>query len=868
MVLTSGPVLALVGWLAVSTTPPVPAGVFEAGRHEGGVRAARLLGEPEEVREADAQQPPSQPALPGIDGPISQEPNGIPAVPFVMVSGGSRTTAEIMAEQAAADLAGVSVQRPLLPERELPTVPLDPNAIQDSQWPPAAGDQPASDLESPTVLTPSTVIEGPQLGADSAAVPPDTMGDVGPTQYIIALNGRIRSYNKTTGAADGVLNTADSTFFNTVRNAAGTTDPRIRYDAATGRWYIVYITIAVPNRIVLAVSNSPTITGATVWTYAFTANTVVNGSSQPCLADYETLGVDNNALYMGVNQFCGTSVDTATFFNTSAFIVNKATLGTASPTVTLISPLIDGTGGPLTPQGVDNYDASTVGYLIGTSASSTTALSLVRIANPGTAPSATKVNVATPLSRSQPIGVPHLGDTRSMRLDAVSDRLINAVARGGSLWTSHAIGTDAAGVATGAPSRDAVRWYEIQNIATAPTVRQSGTIFDAAASNPTFFWVPSININTAGDVVVGYAASSAVTFAGAAASHRRVTDALGTMQAPQSLISGAAAYNVNDGVSPDTHRWGDYSMVSVDAADGVTFWTAQMYTRSADVWGTRAIRLAVSSGAAGLVAPANFRTASIAGNTVTFAWDASPSPGITSYIIEGGTTPGSVLASLPTGSAATTTVLTVPTGIFFVRVKATNGTTVSAASNEIQIFVNVPAPPSAPSNLLGLVNGSTLGLSWLNTLSGGTPTSLILNVTGSIVTSLPLPVSESFSFAGVPAGTYTLTVVAANASGLSAASNPVTLTFPGACSGAPGTPTGFSATKSGSTITVAWNPPASGAAVASYTLQVTGTFVGSFPTTGRTLSGSVAPGSYTLSVSAANACGTSAATAPVTVTVP
>ena len=37
--------------------------------------------------------------------------------------------------------------------------------------------------------------------ADCLAYPPDTMGAVGPSQFIVAVNGRIRSFNKNTGVA-------------------------------------------------------------------------------------------------------------------------------------------------------------------------------------------------------------------------------------------------------------------------------------------------------------------------------------------------------------------------------------------------------------------------------------------------------------------------------------------------------------------------------------------------------------------------------------------------------------------------------------------------------------------------------------------
>src|SRR5690349_3209927 len=38
--------------------------------------------------------------------------------------------------------------------------------------------------------------------ADTLAYPPDSMGAVGPAQYIVCVNGRIRSFNKNTGIAD------------------------------------------------------------------------------------------------------------------------------------------------------------------------------------------------------------------------------------------------------------------------------------------------------------------------------------------------------------------------------------------------------------------------------------------------------------------------------------------------------------------------------------------------------------------------------------------------------------------------------------------------------------------------------------------
>ena len=114
----------------------------------------------------------------------------------------------------------------------------------------------------------------------------------------------------------------------------------------------------------------------------------------------------------------------------------------------------------------------------------------------------------------------------------------------------------------------------------------------------------------------------------------------------------------------------------------------------------------------------------------------------------------------------------------------------------------------------------------------------------------------------------TFTVHAVNASGSSAASNPVTLQFPGACSGAPLPPADFTSSVSGNIVSLGWQPAADGPAPTGYVLNVTGAFVGSVPVAVRGLAAAVAPGTYVVAVVATNPCGSSAPTAPRTLTVP
>lgn len=269
--------------------------------------------------------------------------------------------------------------------------------------------------------------------------------------------------------------------------------------------------------------------------------------------------------------------------------------------------------------------------------------------------------------------------------------------------------------------------------------------------------------------------------------------------------------------------------------------------------------------------PADLYVKAASGNTVTLAW--RPTPGqqpVTGHVLEGGLTGNATpLAIVETGSTAPSFTINVPNGSFWVRMRARSGNGLSSPSAEIPICYNAGCVPPPPSPVLGLANGSALSLGWRTPLEAGPPTRLTLQVTGALATSLNLPgTAESFTFPSVPAGTYTFAILSCNAAGCSAPSGPVTLTFPGTCPGPPATPIGFSAGKSGGTLVLDWGLPPDGSPASVYVLNVSGAFTGTVPFATRGFSGAVPAGSYTFTLAAANACGVSAPTAPVTISVP
>ena len=318
-----------------------------------------------------------------------------------------------------------------------------------------------------------------------------------------------------------------------VNNGSTTTDPRIRYDRLSGRWFLVIINTSTPNWVLLGVTDAASqgvITPATVFTlYSFAIHTPPPAISATCVADYPTLGIDASALYIGTANFCGAS---ATYNSCDGFVVRKSSILAGGPlVVTALRGLVAtaSSDGPFIPQGVDNYDPSAAeGYFIGVSNTLFGRLVLRRVSTPGGTPTVSgNVLIPVPIT-SFPLTVPHLGNTGGAagNLSATNDRLFAAHLRGGSLWTAHNIGVNHTGTTSGTRTRNASRWYEIAGIASpgTPSLVQSGTVFAPSAANTLdqrHYWFPSIMVSGQGHAVMG------MSTAGAAAARRFADRAAG-----------------------------------------------------------------------------------------------------------------------------------------------------------------------------------------------------------------------------------------------------------------------------------------------------------------------------------------------------
>ena len=106
---------------------------------------------------------------------------------------------------------------------------------------------------------------------------PSCNGFVGPTQYLIATDQDVISYNKFTGEPDGIINTDIATFMGGDDIAIG--DTRCTFDRWGQRFIVLTSWIAVNSEhetsIALAWSDGPIITPETKWTLRLFAPTEI-----------------------------------------------------------------------------------------------------------------------------------------------------------------------------------------------------------------------------------------------------------------------------------------------------------------------------------------------------------------------------------------------------------------------------------------------------------------------------------------------------------------------------------------------------------------------------------------------------------------
>ena len=436
-------------------------------------------------------------------------------------------------------------------------------------------------------------------GRESPYTPPDNCGDVGTTQIIATANTRMKVFTKpsVTGPASttptgtstttlsAVVNVDLNTFFtNTSLGISSISDPHVRFDRLSGRWFVVAIEVnhTTNNYCCVAVSNGPTITSSSNFSFFYFSVAGTGGSSNDFF-DYPTLGVDKNSLYIGGNMFANQS----SFSGSNMWVLNKASLIAGTLTVTSFPHGVTSTD-MYTPQGVHNDDPGAAnGYFIGASQTQYSKLVIRRVSYSGSTPTLSGDLNLTTSTTYTPKTVPTLGGTA---IDGDDRRLCaamikkNKITGTANLWVAQGTLINSSGIGGSGGDRDGALWLEIGNLATTPAILQAATLYDGVnpTSSAVYYTYPTIALSGQGHNVMGFTSAGPAKYAQAAAAGRYSTDPAGTFQSAVDFTTTTSTYN------PGANRWGDFTQTVVDPNDDMTMWTFSEYAPTTNSWGVRA----------------------------------------------------------------------------------------------------------------------------------------------------------------------------------------------------------------------------------------------------------------------------------------
>ena len=408
--------------------------------------------------------------------------------------------------------------------------------------------------------------DGP-TAAQGGAIPPDTNGSVGSTQFVEITNVVYEVFDKTSGnvlLGPTTINTIWQGFGGLCENTNGG-DPIVLWDKPAQRWFVSQLAHEGSQfALCIAVSTSSDATGS-YNRYAY--------STGPNLPDYPKYAVWPDAYY-GTHNLYGPSgflgAQPCAFDRNAMLSGQSAAEICFSPNPGAFGFLPSDFDGTAPPSGEPNH------YLeLGNTTNRLYEFDFhVDFANPK------KSTFKGPHKISVPTYVLLCGDGSNFacipqplsgeKVDSLSGLLMFRLAYRNlsdheSMVVSHSVQPGKSSTAT-----SAMRWYELRATPLGSKFKlyQSGT-FQNKTDN---IWMASMAMDKQGNIAMGMSTDSATKlFPSIWYTGRVPTDSLGKMEAPSVVVKGSAV-QVNG-----YNRWGDYSSMSVDPNDDCTFWYSQEY---------------------------------------------------------------------------------------------------------------------------------------------------------------------------------------------------------------------------------------------------------------------------------------------------
>jgi hypothetical protein len=567
----------------------------------------------------------------------------------------------------------------------------------------------------------------------SGVSPPDPVGDVGPNHIVAMSNLSFQVFDKTGASLFGPA--ANNTLWAGFGGACQTEnagDPIVLHDQLADRWILTQFTSAGPSYFnCVAISTSPDPTG-TYFRYAFST-----GTNFP---DYPKYGVWPNAYFISTREFAGGG-----FAGVGAYAVNRAQMIAGNPNPQVVSFVVPpgatpyNIGDGLLPADLDGNippPAGSPNYWLGSMdnggpyGAPQDALNLWKFVVDFTTPA----NSSFTLTNVLPIAaidtvyagctgracIPQPATTNRLDILSYRQRPLHRLAYRN--FGSHESLVTNQSVETPGPIAG-VRWWEVRSPNATPVVFQEGTFSPGSGvgGDGVHRWMGSAAQDSAGNLAIGYSASSATVFPSVRYTGRLASDPLGTLpQGEGEIVAGTGSQTAGGS------RWGDYTSLTVDPVDDCTFWHVNEYVpvTSASGWRLRvgAFRFAECGGAgfslggtpvsqaicAGTPAVYTVNTGSIAGfaGAVTLAASGQPAGTTAAFAPNPVATPGTSTLTIgnTAGAAAGNYTVTV------------DGTAAGAEprSTELGLDIFPAAPPAA--TLLAPANGA-IGLTLTPTLT-------------------------------------------------------------------------------------------------------------------------------------------------------